>query len=123
MTPLMPSPGRPKMVSTPQAIRLSIRTSAPFRDIATSRRHRLELDLQPSGLARVESLIGLDDGAHRLCPGEDLHWVDGAGRDQVEQLRDVFAMMAIAHLHGQVLVHRLTDRKILLRWRINADDR
>ena len=49
--------------------------------------------------------------------------VDRAGADQLDELRDVSAVVAVAQLDRQVLVHRHADREGLRGRRVDADDR
>src|SRR3954470_15685071 len=58
---------------------------------------RPQLDLHPAGLAAVELLVRLDGVADRLVLGEELARVDGAGAYQLDQLRQVGAVVAVAH--------------------------
>jgi hypothetical protein len=75
------------------------------------------------GVAAVERLVGLDRTAQRLGLGQDLGRIDGASSHELDQQRDVFAMVAIAHVDGEIAVHRLADRKRRSGRRIDADDR
>jgi len=43
-------------------------------------------------------------------------------RNKIDELGNVFAMIAIAHAHGQVFVHGLADGKNLRGFRIDTDD-
>jgi len=48
--------------------------------------------------------------------------LDDIGANKIDELGNVFAMIAIAHAHGQVFVHGLADGKNLRGFRIDTDD-
>src|SRR3954468_18676728 len=81
-----------------------------------------QLHLHPALLAPVEGLIGLDRVGERLGLREDHGRIDHAGRDEVDELRQVFAVRRVAGLDGEVLLHRLADREQAA-FGIDADDR
>src|SRR5690242_15906120 len=92
MIPLMPSPGIPKTVSTPQSISVSIRTSAAVLAIGTSGeavgRHRRRCHVVAPRRGGLVVRIDADRGvraaiaaaatATRDGKGEELGWVEHA---------------------------------------------
>src|SRR5690349_22230833 len=82
----------------------------------------LELHLDPPLRAPIERFVCIDDVGHRLDLCEDLGWIECPRRDQIDELRDVATMIAVARLDREVLPHRLTDGEALHRRRIDAND-
>ena len=70
----------------------------------------------------AELIVGGHRVGQRFLLRQQFEGVDDAGGDEIEQVRDVLAVMAVAHADGEVLVHRLAEREILHRRRIDADD-
>ena len=58
--------------------------------------------------------LDVDDVIAEVLPEDKAH--------QVQQLRDVAAVVAVPHAHRQVLVHRRADGKALHGLRVHADD-
>src|SRR5690606_34842108 len=54
--------------------------------------------------------------------GEDLRRIDTPGLYHLDQFRDIAAVVAVAHVDAEVLVHRLADGKLTRLLRIYADD-
>src|SRR3954454_6066163 len=75
------------------------------------RGRRSQFDFQPAGTPSVERLISLDHARQWLDFGEDFRRIDFAGRNQLKEMPNVFAVMTVPHLHGQVFVHSLADRE------------
>jgi len=71
----------------------------------------VQRDLDPSGEAGVECLVGIDGVAHRLSLREDVGRIDRPTANQVEQLGDVAAMLAVDALDREVLHDRPADRE------------
>src|SRR5205814_10641165 len=84
-------------------------TAFPEPGAAPSVDLRPQLHFHPAGLAAVELLVGLDGVADRLVLGEELARIDRARPDELDQLRQVRPVVAVAHPHDQVLVHRQAD--------------
>src|SRR5688572_3618431 len=94
------------------------------RRIRTSGLHRgFKLNLDPAGKAPIERLVRLDRARERLVLGENRRRIDAAVPDQPEQFRDEPPMVAVPHVDGEVLLHRLADRKGAGGLGIDADDR
>src|SRR5579859_5362286 len=81
----------------------------------------LELDLDPTRLALIEGHIGVDGGDHRLALRENLRWIQHTAADQPHQMRNVAAMITVAHHEREVLFHSLTDGEGI-DFAIHADD-
>src|SRR5213595_4242833 len=65
MIPLMPSPGRPKITSTPQSIKVSIRTSAAVTMVSVQLAHRLRHSVHTKHLFNYILNLSLrTSGAH-----------------------------------------------------------
>src|SRR4051794_38768158 len=84
---------------------------------------RFQLDFEPTRLARIECLVGLDRILHWLDFGQDLCRIDNIAGNKIEQMRDVFSVVTVPHLDRQVPVHCLAARELPLGRRIDADDR
>ncbi len=83
----------------------------------------LQLDFDPTAFAPIERFECRDDIAHRLDLGKNLRRVDAPRLDHLDQPGDVFAVVAVTHVHGDVLVHRHADGKSRgIRW-VDANDR
>src|SRR3954454_16308425 len=70
------------------------------------RRCRIEGDFQPTGPTQVELLISIDGVAHIGDLGDERRRVDRAGARELDQHRDVPAVVAVAHRD------RTPDRKL-----------
>src|SRR3954468_15734499 len=95
MIPLMPSPGSPKTTSASHAISGSTRMSAAF-DMCSSR-VRTEFDFDPAGLAAVEIFVSRHDVAQGLHFREHLCRIDRAHSHQLDQMRRITPVVAVAH--------------------------
>src|SRR5438105_12277568 len=97
-------------------------TRTPYREclpdaLALPERHapapsvdlRPQLHFHPARLAAIELLVGLDGIPDRLVLGEELARIDRARPHQLHELRQVRAVVAVAHPHDEVLVHRQAD--------------
>jgi hypothetical protein len=77
--------------------------------------------VQSRGTAKV--LVGGDRFLHRFGSGQDVDGINRPGRDEVQEVGNIFAMMAVPHSDRQVLVHGLSDGELVLRGRIHAHER
>src|SRR4051812_47758826 len=71
-----------------------------------------ELDLDPAFLALVERLVGADRVVEPHAVRQDPRRVELAALHKLEEPRDVAAMVAVAHVDREVLLHRLADREV-----------
>lgn len=50
----------------------------------------------------VERLAGRDHIGHRIELGEDVNRIDGVASDKIHKVRNVLAVIAVAHIDAQV---------------------
>src|SRR5258708_5538958 len=56
-----------------------------------------EFDFDPAGFAAVEKFVGIDGGREGLEIGQHRRGIDDIGANQIDELGNVFAMIAIAN--------------------------
>src|SRR3569833_1273358 len=78
---------------------------------ASIRRSGTHFLLLPAGLAGSECLVGVERRGERLLPGDVGGGIEIAGAHQLDQARNIFAVVAVDHAVGEILVHRHADRK------------
>src|SRR3954451_14563118 len=103
------------------AVPIRVRITAYGRSRSSPSCRRLQLDLQPAGKAVVEGPVGVDRVADLVELRDHGARVDHAGPHELDEFRDVAAVVAVAQPDRQVLGHRLADREVLRLRRIDAD--
>src|SRR4051812_45029608 len=81
-----------------------------------------KFDLDPSFLSFVKGLVGVDSFAYLSGLSENLLGVGHPTTHQFHQLRNILAVVAVAHIDREVLVHCYANwEELICRW-INPDN-
>jgi hypothetical protein len=79
-----------------------------------------QLDFDPAWLAAIEQLISIDRRGEWLQVRENGRRIKDVGTNHVYELGNIFAVRAIPHAHGEILVHGRANWKCVRCLRIDT---
>src|SRR5690606_24482838 len=90
--------------------------------VGSAARLWMQLHLDPATAALIKGFEGLDHIAHGFYLSEDLAWINPAAQREFDKLGNIFAVVAVAHVDGEIFIRRQTDGKGIGVLGVNADD-